>query len=165
MGRRYCLSGENLTMGTGNVLAAMQSAAAAAAGSILEIERVEITQSGTATSAQNRIVLGQRDLTGTLTCTSATPNPLVLGGPASGIAGGTSSLTAAKSGVASSADSGGTYTNTYPCNPNNLGGYVWQPVEKHQLIIPASTLFVVRFLAAPATTSGWCVAVFFHEIF
>ena len=165
MGRRYVLSGENLTMGTGSVLAAMQSTAAAAANSILKIKQIKITQNGTTVTAQSRITLGQRDTAGTLTCTSATPNPLVLGGPASGIAGGTSPLTAAKSGVASSADSGGAYTNTFPCNPNNQGGYVWQPVEKHQIIVPPSTVFVVRFLTAPGTLTGWTVAIFFHELF
>jgi len=165
MGRRYVLSGENMTLGTGSVLAAIQSAAAGAAGSILEIEKVEITQSGTTTAAQVRITLGQRDTTGTLTVTSATPAPLVLGGPSSGITGGTSPLTAAKSGVNSSADSGGTYTNTMPCSPNNIGGYAFIAIPEHKLIIPPSTVFVVRHLTAPATTSGWTVSVWFHEIF
>ncbi len=165
MGRRYILSGENLTMGTGSVLAAIQSAAAAAAGSILEIERVEITQSGTIVSAQVRIALGTRDTAGTLTVTSATPNPLTLGGPASGIAGGTSPLTAAKSGVASSADSGGTYVSTHPCNPNNQGGFGWIAIPEHKLIVPPSTVFVARFLTAPGTLTGWTVAIWFHEVF
>jgi len=165
MGRRYVLSGENLTLGTGSVLAALQSAAAGNAGAIIEIERVEVSQNHNASTAQVRIVLGARDTAGTLTVTSATPNPLVIGGPASGIAGGTSPLTAAKSGVNSSADSGGTYTNTYPCNPNNQGGFLWQPVPEHKLILPPSTVFVVRFLTAPGDTAGWTVAVWFHEVF
>ena len=165
MGRRYILSGENLTLGTGSVLAALQPAAAAAAGSVIEIERVEVTQNHNTSSAQVRIALGSRDTAGTLTVTSATPNPIVLGGPASGIAGGTSPLTAAKSGVNSSADSGGTYVNTYPCNPNNQGGYIWQPIPEHKLLIMPSTVFVVRFLTAPGDTAGWTVAVWFHEVF
>lgn len=165
MGRRFVLSGENLTMGTGSVLAALQTAAAGAAGSIIAIEEIEVTQSGTTTAAQVRIVSGQRDTAGTLTVTAATPNPLVLGGPASGIAGGTSPLTAAKSGVASSADSGGTYTNTMPCNPNNIGGYGRIFIPEHRLILPPSTVFVVRFLTAPGTLTGWTVAITFDEIF
>ncbi len=165
MGRRYSLSGENQTMSTGSVLAAMQSAAAGNAGAIIEIERVEVTQSHNATSAQSRIVLCQRDTAGTLTVTGATPNPLILGGPASGITSGTSPLTVAKCGVTSSADSGGTYTNTWPCNPNNQGGYVWIPIKEHDLILPPSTVFVVRFLAAPIDLAGWTVTVIYHEIF
>ena|ERR1700722_3125623 len=165
MGRRYILSGENMTLGTGSVLAALQSAAAGNAGSILEIERVEVTQNANTTSAQSRIALCQRTTAGTLTVTAATPNPLVLGGPASGISGGTSPLTVATSGVNSTADSGGTYTNTQPCNPNNQGGYLWQPINEHKIEVPPSTLFVVRFLAAPGNTAGWTVAVWIHEVF
>jgi hypothetical protein len=164
-GRGYVLSGENLTLGTGSVLAAIQSAAAGNAGSHLAIERVEVSQNHNSSTAQLRLALGQRDTAGTLTVASATPNPLVLGGPASGIAGGTSPLTVATCGVNSSADSGGTYTNTYVCNPNNQGGFVWQPTEKNEILVPASKLFVVRFLAAPGDTAGWTVAVFFRELF
>lgn len=165
MGRRYVLSGENLTLGTGNVLAALQSAAAGNAGAIIAVERVEVTQNHNATGAQVRIAVGQRDTAGTLTLTSATPNPLVLGGPASGITGGTNGLTAGKCGVNSSADSGGTYTNTYPVNPNNLGGFAWLAVPEQKMILPPSTLFVVRFLAAPGDTAGWTVSVWYDELF
>lgn len=165
MGRRYVLSGENMTLGTGYVLAALQPATAGSAGSWIEIERVEVTQNATSTSAQSRISLGARTTAGTLTTTSATPNPVVLGAPASGITGGTSPLTAAKCGVNSSADSGGTYTATWPCNPNNQGGYLWVPVPEHKLIVAPGLVFVVYFLAAPGTTSGWTVAVVYHEVY
>ncbi len=165
MGRKYVLSGENLTLGTGSVLAALQSAAAAAAGSILEIIRVEVSQSHNATSAQVRLVQSKRDTAGTLTVTSATPNPLTLGGPASGIAGGTSPLTAAKSGVNSSADSGGTYVDTWPVNPNNQGGYLWIPTPEERILVPPSTVYVVRFVTAPGDTAGWTVVVVFDEKF
>lgn len=165
MGRRYVLSGENQTMSTGSVLAALQTAAAGSAGSIIEIQRVEVSQNTNTTSAQSRVTLGTRDTAGTLTVTSATPNPLVIGGPSSGITGGTSPLTAAKCGVTSTADSGGTYINTWPCNPNNQGGYVWIPIREHHIILPPSTVFIVRFLAAPGTLTGWTVAIVFDEIF
>lgn len=165
MGRRYVLSGENLTMGTGNVLAAFQTAAAGSAGAIVEVERVTVSQSGTATAAQVRLNVGSRTVAGTLTVTSATPDPLVIGGPASGITGGTSPITAAKAGVASSADSGGTYTALFQINPNNLGGYDWLAIPEHKIIVPPSTLFVVWFAAAPGTTTGWTVNVLFHEVF
>jgi hypothetical protein len=164
MGRRYVLSGENMSLGTGYVLAALQPAAAGSAGSWIEIERVEVTQNATATSAQTRLSLGSRNTSGTLTVTSATPNPVVLGGPASGITGGTAP-TAAKCGVNSSADSGGTYVATWPVNPNNQGGYLWIPVPEHKLVVAPSQIFVVYFLAAPGTTTGWTVAVVYHEVY
>jgi hypothetical protein len=163
VGRRYVLSGENLTLSTGNVLAALQSASSGA-GSIIEIERVEISQSHNATSAQVRVGHGQRNTAGTITVTSATPNPIPLGGPASGISGGTNPATAATCGVNSSADSGGTYTSTIVANPNNLGGYVWIPIPEHKIILPPSTLYVVRLLATPSDTAGWTVAVWYHEV-
>src|SRR5271166_2668573 len=105
MGRRYILSGENLSLGTGYVLAAFQPAAAGSAGSSIAHERVEVTQNATSTAAQVRLALGVRSPSGTLTMTSATPQPLVAGGPSSGITGGTNPLTTAKAGVNSSADS------------------------------------------------------------
>lgn len=165
MGRRYIISGENLSLGTGDVLLAFQPAAAGSAGSIIEVERVEITQNATATPAQARISLGSRTTAGTLTMTAATPNPLVLGGPASAISGGTSPLTAAKAGVNSSADSGGTYTATWPCNPNNQCGYLWIPIPEHKLLVLPGELFVVYFLAPPGTTTGWTVTAAIHEVF
>ncbi len=149
MGRRYSLSGENMSLGTGYVMAALQPAAAGAAGSWIEIERVEVTQNATSTSAQARIALGSRTTATTLTVTSATPAPLTFGAPASGIAGGTAPTTAATCGVNSSADSGGTYVNTWPCNPNNQGGFLWIPIPEHKLIVPPGIIFVVRHLAAP----------------
>jgi hypothetical protein len=166
MGRRYILTAENMTLGTGSVLAAIQSAAAGSAGAILEIERVEASQNHNATAAQVRLAMGTRDTAGTLTMTSTTPRPVVLGGPASGIAGNTAPAGAvARCGTNSSADSGGTYTDTYYVNPNNLGGYGWVPVPEHKLIVPPSTLFVVRFLAAPGDTAGWTIMLVFHEVF
>jgi hypothetical protein len=165
MGRRYIISGENLSLGTGDVLLAFQPAAAGNAGSIIEVERVEVTQNATSTSAQTRIALGNRNTGGTLTMTAATPNPLVQGGPASGISGGTNPLVAAKAGVNSSADSGGTYVATWPCNPNNQGGYLWIPIPEHKLIVPPGVVFVVYFLAAPGSTTGWTVSAAIHEVY
>lgn len=166
MGRRYVLAGENMTLTTAKVgLATIQSAAAGSAGSILAIERIEVTQNHNNSAAQVRLACGQRDTAGTLTVTAATPNPIILGGPASGIAGGTNALTAAKSGINSSADSGGTYTNTMVVNPNNLGGFAWIAIPEHKIILPPSTLFVIRFLADPSDLLGWTVNVWYDELF
>lgn len=165
MGRKYILSGENLTLGTGSVLAAIQPAAAGSAGSILAIDRVEVSQSHNAVAVQVRLALASRNTAGTLTVTSATPNPVVFGAPASGIAGGTSPLTAAKCGVNSSADSGGTYINGPVFAPNNLGGFAWIVTPDYRLIIPSGVVFVVLMLAAPGDTAGWSVNVYFDEIY
>lgn len=165
--RRYTLSGENLSLGTGNVLAAIRTAAdQATAGGEIDIKRIEISQSGSTTSAQCRAEIATRNTAGTLTVTSATPravNPL--GGPASGIAGNADPLGAnARCGVNSSADSGGTYTSIRPFAFNNLNGYLWIPTPEEKLVLPPASLLVVRFIAAPGTTTGWTIAVDFEEL-
>lgn len=164
MGLKYILSGENLTLGTGNVLAAIQPAASGV-GSVLAIDRVEISQSHNTTSAQIRAALSSRSTAGTLTVTSATPFPVVFGGTASAIAGGTSPLTAAKCGVNSSADTGGTYTQGPVFGGNNQAGVPWIITPDYRLIVTVGTVFVVQLLATPGDTAGWDINVYFDQIF
>jgi hypothetical protein len=164
-GRRSILSAENLTLGTGNVLAAIRPAAADAAASILRITRIEIFQSGSTTLAQIRGAIGERDTAGTLTMTSQAPNPAVIGGPASGITGSTAPAgTAARSGVNSSADSGGTYVNTRTFNFPNLNGYLWKPDPDEEILVTPGRVFVVRLLATPGTATGWGVTIDIEEL-
>lgn len=164
MGRRTILSEENITLGTGNVLAAIRPAAADAAASIIRITRVEISQSGSTTTAMIRGAIGERDTAGTLTMTATTPRPATLGGPASGLTGNTAPAGgAARSGTDSSADSGGTYTDTYPFNFVNLNGFLWKPDPNEELIVTPGRVFVVRLLATPGTTTGWTVSVWLDE--
>lgn len=165
MGRNYVLSAENMSLGTGSVLAAIRPAAADAAGSILNVTRIEITQNASTSLATVRPVFGERDTAGTLTMTSTAPNPVVIGGPASGITGSTAPAgTAARSGTNSSADSGGTYVNTRPINAMNLNGYLWVPTPKESIWVTPGRVFVVRLLAAPGTTTGWTVTIDFEEV-
>jgi hypothetical protein len=166
MGKITILGGENLTMGTGSALVAFQTAAtgATAARDIL-IKRVEISQSGSTTLAMLRAEFATRDTAGTYTFTAATPRTVrPLGGAASGLTGNTAPAGGtARSGVASSADSGGAYTSVMPFNFPNTAGYLWKPAPDEELWVPPSTLFVVRFLAAPGTLTGWTVAVTLDE--
>ena len=165
-GRRTSLFVENGTLSTGSVLLGFQTAAAAAAAAICELTRVEITQSGTTTLAQIRGEFSTRDTAGTLTMTSVAPkNTSPLGGPASGLSGNTNSLGGtARSGTISTADSGGTYTQVRPFNFSNLNGYIWKPDSDEEIIVPASTVFIVRFLAAPATLTGWTICLDMKEL-
>ncbi len=163
MGRRYVLSGENMSLGTGNVLAALQPTASGA-GSLLAIDRVEVSQSHSTTSAQIRVALANRNTAGTLTVTSTAANPVVLGGPASAITGGTSPLTAGKSGINSSADSGGTYIDGPVFAANNQGGYAWIITPDYRLIVPAGVVFAVILVGTPSDTAGWDINVYFDEI-
>lgn len=164
MPRKTILSEENMTLGTGNVLAAFRPAAADAAASIIRVTRVEISQSGSATLAMIRGAMGERDTAGTLTMTATAPNPQAVGGPASGLTGSTAPAgTAARSGTNSSADSGGAYVNTIPFNFANLNGYLWKPDPEEEMLVTPGRVFVVRLLATPGTTTGWTVAVWLEE--
>ncbi len=166
MGRIYTALGENLTLGTGNVLVALQTAAGVAAGSLVAIKRIEIGQSGTTTAAQIRLALSTRNTSGTLTTTSVTPQSLSpVTGSASGLAGNTSVVgAAARIGINSSADSGGTYTDHYYATFNNLNGWLCVPTPSEVIEISPSIVWCVRFLAAPATTTGWTVCVTYEEM-
>jgi hypothetical protein len=159
------LKGENQTMSTGSIMLAIQTAAANSLGARVAIKRLEISQSGTATLAMLRADIATRDTAGTLTVTSLAPTAIrPVAGPASGIAGNTAPAGGtARSGITSSADSGGAYTSIYPFNFANTAGYLYKPAPDEEILIPASTLFVVRFLAAPGTLTGWTFALTIDE--
>lgn len=165
MGKITTLFAENMSLGTGSVLAAFQTAAAGSAASNIRVKRVEIGQSGTATLAMIRGALSTRNTSGTLTTTSTTPVTVSpLGGAASGLSGNTSIIGAAgRSGTNSSADSGGTYTDAYTFNFPNTAGYLFKPDPTEELWVPPSTVFCVRFLTAPGTTTGWTVLLVLDE--
>jgi hypothetical protein len=112
-----------------------------------------------------RADIATRDTAGTLTVTSLAPTAIrPVAGPASGIAGNTAPAGGtARSGITSSADSGGAYTSIYPFNFANTAGYLYKPAPDEEILIPASTLFVVRFLAAPGTLTGWTFALTIDE--
>lgn len=164
-GRITVLKGENLTLGTGNVLAAFRTAAAGSAAARVKIKRLEISQSGSTTLAMIRAEIATRDAAGTLTMTSLAPTNLrPAGGPASGLAGNTAPAGGdGRSGINSSADSGGTYTSLYPFNFPNTAGYLFKPDPDEQIEIPASTVGIVRLLATPGTTTGWSFTLILEE--
>jgi hypothetical protein len=159
------LKAENATLGTGSVLAALRTAAAAAAAARVKIKRLEISQSGSTTLAMIRGEMATRDTAGTLTMTSLAPTAVQpIGGQASGLAGNTAPVGGdGRSGITSSADSGGAYTQIYPFNFPNTAGYLWKPAPDEEIWVPASTVFVVRFLAAPGTLTGWTFALTLEE--
>jgi hypothetical protein len=165
MGKITVLKGENLTLGTGSVLAAFQTTAAGSAGAAVYVKRLEISQNATTTLAMCRAEFATRDTAGTLTMTSLAPTAVrPIGGPASGFSGNTAPAGGTgRSGINSSADSGGTYTSIYPFNFANTAGYLWKPAPDEELWVPASTLFVVRFTTAPGTTTGWTFALTLDE--
>ncbi len=159
------LYGENQTMSTGSIMTAIQTAAANSNAARVAIKRLEISQSGTTTLAMLRGEIATRDTAGTLTVTSLAPKAIrPVAGPASGLSGSTAPAGAvARSGITSSADSGGAYTTVYPFAFANTAGYLYKPAPDEEILIPASTLFVVRFVAAPGTLTGWTFALTIDE--
>src|SRR4051812_2098349 len=89
-GKTFVLSERGLTLGTGNVLAAIRTAAdALTAGGQLELLRLRIFQTGSTTNALVDAALSSRDTAGTLTMTSKAPRPSRITGVASAISGST----------------------------------------------------------------------------
>ena len=164
-GRISILKGENQTTNTGSILIAFQTAAVTAAASNVRLKRLEISQNATTTLAMLRADIATRDTAGTLTTTSLAPTVLrPAGGAASGLAGSTSVIGGtARSGIISSADSGGTYTSLYPFNFPNTAGFLWKPDPDEEIWISPSTVCVVRFLTAPGTTTGWTFSLWLVE--
>lgn len=157
-GRLTSIFGESQTMSTGSIMIAVQSAAVNSQGAQLKLKRLEIgSQTTTTTLAIARAEIATRDTAGTLTVTSLAPKALrPVSGAASGIAGSTAPAGAvARSGITSSADSGGTYVTLRPFSFANTAGYLWKPDPDEEIWIPPSTLFVVRFVTAPGTLTGW----------
>lgn len=166
MGRITELVGENLTLTTGTLaIIAFRTAAITAAAGLVELLRLEISQRGTTTLAMIGGEIATRDTAGTLTMTSKAPtNIRPLGGPASGLAGNTAPAGGdGRSGINASVDSGGTYTQIHPFAFPNTAGYLWKPDPREQILIPPSTVFAVRFLAAPATLTGWTIVAVLDE--
>ena len=165
MGRISVLKAENMSLGTGNVLAVLSTPAAGTAGARVNVKRLEISQSGSTTLGMIRGEFFTRDNAGTLTTTSTAPTLIKpIGAAASAFTGNTSVIGGtARSGTNSSADSGGTYTSIMPFNFANTAGYLYKPAPDEEMEVPASSFFGVRFLASPTTTTGWTVSLVIEE--
>jgi hypothetical protein len=166
MGRIYTIVSENATMITAvNVLQGIYPVATPpAAGSVLAVRRVEITQSANATSAQVRAAISLRT-GGNLTVATVTPSPRKYGGAASAIAGVAGTLAAGKCGITGSADATPTYVNYTVATFNALNGWIWIPVPDEVIYLVGAVALVVRFLADPATMTGWNCTTTFEEVY
>lgn len=163
MGRIYTVSGENFTISTGKPLITL-STAASGAGSQLAIHRIEVGQNGSTTAAQIRAALSTRTGSTITNTNGLTPRAISpVGGPASAIVSGTSGAAGTVGGPMTT-DTTPTYVDLYSVNFNNLNGWLYVPTPPEEIIIPASTVFVFRTLADPATLTGWSIAITFEEI-
>jgi hypothetical protein len=97
------------------------------------------------------------------TYTSATPQPHMLGGAASGIAGGTAGA-AATSGTDASAEGAGTFTPRFEEGFNNLNGYIWVPTPEERLIILPDQAVALKLHGTPTTLTNWHAFITFAEL-
>ncbi|MGA2669953.1 MAG: hypothetical protein ABSF21_00830 [Dehalococcoidia bacterium] len=166
MPRIYSIVATNATMVTGvNVLVGIYPVATPpAAGSVLIVKRVEISQNANATSVQVRAAMSFRT-GGYLTVATVTPTPRKAGGAASAIVGIAGTLAAGKCGITGSADATPAYTDTHVASFNSLNGWLWIPTPNEEIYVTGALAFVVRFLADPATLTGWNCTVNFEELY
>jgi hypothetical protein len=130
----------------------------------IEFLRVWVSFSGTATSAQNRIIIGSK-VTAFGTFTGITPAKTSLIDQVSAIVSGTAEA-AGTSGSNCSSEGGGTLTNIVPDDFNSLNGYLWVPTPAETITLNASSAsaFNVMFGAAPSVTTGWSYGATFREV-
>jgi len=135
------------------------------AGQTIKILRAEVSQHANATSAQQRILMGTKASV-FQTVVTATPKPINLSDPASGIVGISGSIAAGKCGINASAEGAGTLTDLYNGAFNVLNGWLWIPTPDEQIIINGGSAqaFALQFPAAPTTLTGWNAEVTFAEV-
>jgi len=138
------------------------AAALTTRASLIEVLRIWVNQIGTEASDELGVIIGQK-ASAFGTYTSTTPAPHVIGGAASGIAGGTSGA-AATAGTDASAEGAGTVTATIEEGFNNLNGYLWVPTPEERIIVPTDTAIITKMVGTPAVLTGWNAGMTFTEI-
>jgi hypothetical protein len=158
--RTYILQGTNLTLANQAVTLAFINPGTTAT---LEILRVNVSQSSSTTSAQQRIQLNTQ-VTAFPTLVSATPAKTTTSDPSSAITGATTGA-AGTCGVNASAEGAGTKTVLYPDVFNILNGWLWLPAPEERIVLPAGSAsgFGVHLPAAAASLTGWNVAIVYRE--
>lgn len=159
----YTITMANATVVADATLIIVRAAAAITSrASLLEILRITVTQQGTATSQQLGVILGQK-ASAFGTYVSTTPAPLVLGGVAASITGGTAGA-ASTAGTNASAEGAGAVTTTHTEGFNNLSGFLWVPTPEERIIIPPDAAFIVKLRGTPTTLTGWNATLTYRAI-
>jgi hypothetical protein len=159
----YTVTMENQTIVADASLICVRAATAwSSRASLLEVLRITVSQSGTSTSQQLGVILGQK-ASAFGTFTSTTPAPTSIGSVASGITGSTS-VAAASAGTDASAEGAGTVTTTHSDAFNNLNGYLWVPTPEDRIWIGPDLAFIVKIRGTPTTLTGWHAVLTFKEI-
>ena len=160
MSRLFSVAGSQVTIAAASTLVAINPGVTRSLGFI----RAWVGQDANATSAQESIQLNTK-ATAFSTLTSATPQKLTISDAAAAITGGTAGA-AGTAGINASAEGGGATTVIWPDAFNVLNGWLWVPTPKEIIMFPASSslAFALKFVAAPATLTGWSFGVNYKEI-
>lgn len=163
MDQTYTIAMANATIVADATLVIMRAATAwSSRASLLEIERVVVSQQGTSTSQQLGIILAQK-ASAFGTYVSATPSPTSIGSVASAITGSTSNA-ASSCGVNASGEGAGTVTNIISDSFNNLNGYLYVPTPEERIWVGPDLTFIVKIRGTPTTLTGWNAVVTFREL-
>jgi hypothetical protein len=161
MSREYIVGGGGLTLANQAVTLAFINPGATQG---FEVLRMWAGQTGTATSAQQR-VQANTQVTAFPTLTSMTPRKTKLGDPISNITGGTAGA-AGTAGINASAEGAGTKTLVLDDTFNNLNGYLWVPTPRELIVLGAGIAsgFGLHLPVAPGSLTNWQCGVTFGEI-
>ena len=128
----------------------------------IRILRAWCAQTATETSEQLGIQIVQQ-VTAFGTFTATTPSPHMIGGNASGIAGGTAQA-AATSGTDASANAAGTKTSIVCDGFNNLNGWLWVPTPLEYIYVTAGLTVTLAMIGTATTLTNWCAGLTFEEM-
>lgn len=161
--REYVVSSGGVTLANQAVTLVFINPAAGPS-STLEFIRAWAGQSGSTTSAQQRVQLVTQ-VSAFPTLTSKTPEKMNLGDPVSVITGGTAGA-AGTSGVNASAEGAGTKTVKFEDAFNVLNGWLWLPGPSETIRLRAGEAsgFGLHFPVAPGSLTNWSFGVVFREI-
>jgi hypothetical protein len=164
--REYVLSAGGLTLANQAVTLGFINPAAGPSPAI-EIFEAWVSQSGSATSAQQRVQLVTQ-VTAFPTLVSQAPRTTKLGDPASAITGGTAGA-AGTSGINASAEGAGTKTVRFEDAFNVLNGWHWGPfpaLSSSSIILQAGSAsgFGLHLPVAPTSLANWAFGICFREI-
>lgn len=161
MAREYIVSAGGLTLANAQVTLVFINPSATQG---IEILRAWCGQTGTATSAQQRVQYNTQP-TAFPTLTSATPTKTKLNDPTSGITGGTAGA-AGTTGVNASAEGAGAKANIVSDTFNNLNGYLWVPTPRETVQLSAALAQGYGFglPVAAGSLSNWQAGITYGEM-
>lgn len=164
--RRYTISGMSLAVAGASTLIQVHTKAAAdpqPPGYAIAIIHGWCGQNANALSAQLLIQWHVKS-SAFPTLTSATPKPLRIGDPVSGIVGGTAGAVGT-CGINASAEGAGAEDVIYHAAFNVLNGWEWIAAsEDEYIIVPPDTAVGLKFPIAPANVTDWAFGLTFIEI-